>query len=172
MYSNQILELVPHFLQTTIGNHLQKWHLGTCITTCLHGLLAFFLTARTQFIILQGWGKCFDKLIMFSKVSTFNIEAANLWMLKRKIIIFCKSHKQVLNVERESSESSFQAVIWSYTVYTILLGTNSTLEFIQWCLALFTMYIDWCANCTNEDAPCSYSWRILLAGLQWRNCHV
>ena len=62
MYSNISLEVVLPSLQITTQDHLQKLPLGTCTTTCLLGLSAFFLTARILCITLQEWEKRFDKL--------------------------------------------------------------------------------------------------------------
>uniref|UniRef100_A0A2P2Q3H8 Uncharacterized protein n=1 Tax=Rhizophora mucronata TaxID=61149 RepID=A0A2P2Q3H8_RHIMU len=54
MYLNQILELVQLSFQITTQDHLQKWPLEISITTCLHGLSAFFQTVRILFTTLHS----------------------------------------------------------------------------------------------------------------------
>ena len=67
MYSNISLEAVPPSLQITTQDLIQKLPLGTCTTTCLLGLSAFFLIARILCITLPGWEKHLInlKLILF-----------------------------------------------------------------------------------------------------------
>jgi hypothetical protein len=54
MFLNRNPEHVLHSLQTTIHDLMQQCRSGISITTYLLGLLAFFLTANTLFITLQG----------------------------------------------------------------------------------------------------------------------
>lgn len=56
MFLNQNPELVLRSWPTITNILLPRCLLGICTTIFLLGLSAFFLTARTLYIILQGWG--------------------------------------------------------------------------------------------------------------------